>query len=97
MHLVTTQMSGLRRSLAALLVHELDLLLGTTAVGRVKVLVDDVREVSLTSWMVKNLGLTRVLTDDSSTIEKLVIADLCSPLNDGTQRKQVPEINEDRS
>lgn len=82
MHLATTRMSGLRRSLAALLVRELDLLPGITAVGRGKVIMDDLREERLTCWMVQNLGLTWVLTDDSSAIEKLVIADLCSPLND---------------
>lgn len=82
MHLATTRMSGLRRSLAALLVQELDLLPGITAVGRGKVLMDDLREARLTSWMVQNLSLTWVLTNDSSAIEKLVIADLCSPLND---------------
>lgn len=81
MHLTTTRMSGLRRSLAALLVHELDLLIGTTSVGKGKIVVDDVREARLTSWMVRNLRLTWVLTDDSSDIEKLVIADLLAPLN----------------
>lgn len=82
MHLATTRMSGLRRSLAALLVRELGLLPGITAVGRGKVIMDDLCEARLTSWMVQNLYLTWVLTNDWSAIEKLVIADLCSPLND---------------
>jgi hypothetical protein len=81
MHLTTTRYSGLRRSLAALLVHELDLLPGTASVGKGKVVVDDVREARLTSWMVRNLRLTWIVTDDSSNIEKPLIADLLSPLN----------------
>lgn len=56
MHLATTRMSGLRPSLAALLVRELDLLPGITAVGGGKVIMDDLREGRLTSWMVQNLS-----------------------------------------
>lgn len=82
MHLTTTRMSGLRRSLAALLLNELDLRPGTTSVGKGKVVMDDVRELCLTSWMIQNLRLSWALTDDSSDVEKWIIADLCSPLND---------------
>lgn len=82
MRLKTTRHSGLRRSLAALLVHELDLLPGTTGVGKGRVVVDELGEARITGWMVENLGLTWVLTANSTALEKLIIADLCPPLND---------------
>jgi hypothetical protein len=81
MHLKTTRYSGLRRSLAALLVRELELLPGITSVGKGKLIVDEVCEQRLTDWMVRNLGLTWVLTTDSTPLEKLIIADACPPLN----------------
>jgi len=87
MHLKTTRFSGLRRSLAALLVDELDLLPGTTPVGKGKVVLEQDYEDRITSWMVQNLLLTWVLTPDSTNLEKLVIADLCSPLNYKYARK----------
>lgn len=81
MHLKTTRYSGLRRSLAALLLHELDLLPGITSVGKGKVILDEIRERRLTDWMVENLGLTWVVTTNSTALEKLIIADECPPLN----------------
>ncbi|MFF2348081.1 GIY-YIG nuclease family protein [Pseudarthrobacter sp. NPDC058119] len=81
MHLKTTRYSGLRRSLAALLLHELDLLPGITSVGKGKVIIEEAREQRLTDWMVQNLRLTWVVTTDSTALEKLIIADQCPPLN----------------
>lgn len=42
---------------------------------------DELHEQRLTNWMLQNLRLTWVVTGNSSAFEKLIIADLCPPLN----------------
>ena len=82
MHLKTTRMSTLRRSLVALLVDELELLdqivpgpgqkFGLTAEG----------DSLLSFWMGNNLNLTWHETQEPGTHERLIVGDLMPPLND---------------
>ncbi|PPG60268.1 hypothetical protein C5C57_05560 [Rathayibacter sp. AY1C5] len=82
MHLKTTRMSTLRRSLVALLVDELELRdqvapgpgqkFGLTAEG----------DSLLTHWIASNLNVTWHETPAPGTHERLIVGDLVPPLND---------------
>lgn len=80
-HLGRTRGSALRRTLAAVLVHELGL--------APHVLVDarswglrPIGEERLTSWMRQHLAVTWVELDDPGDVEKELISHLLPPLND---------------
>lgn len=82
MHLKTTRMSTLRRSLVALLVDELELRdqivpgpgqkFGLTAEG----------DSLLTHWIASNLNVTWHETPEPGTHERQIVGDLMPPLND---------------
>lgn len=82
MHLKTTRMSTLRRSLAALLWKELDLLPGITDRGAGKFSIAPAQEQHLTEWMLTNLRVTWVTHDSPGTVEKPIIFDVLPPFND---------------
>ncbi|WP_230671124.1 GIY-YIG nuclease family protein [Rathayibacter sp. Leaf248] len=82
MHLKTTRMSTLRRSLVALLVDELELRdqiapgpgqkFGLTAEG----------DSLVTHWMASHLNVTWHETPEPGMHERLIVGDLMPPLND---------------
>jgi hypothetical protein len=84
MHLKSTRVSTIRRSLTALLHGELGLLPGATPDPRrrTKYRLTPQNEVNLTRWIESHLTVTWVMMDDPGAIEKTVVGDLLSPLND---------------
>lgn len=82
MHLKSTRMSTLRRSLAALLWEELDLLPGVIDKGAGKFTVAPAQEQQLTGWMLANLRVTWVTHHDPGTVEEQIVRAVLPPLND---------------
>jgi hypothetical protein len=80
-HLGRTRGSALRRTLAAVLVHELGLaphiMVDTRSWG-----LRPAGEERLTSWMRQHLTVTWVELDDPGDVEKELITHLLPPLND---------------
>jgi hypothetical protein len=81
MHLRSTRFSGLRRTLAALLLEELQLLPGVTATKGLKFSLSEPYESRLTQWMLSNLTVTWVVHHDPASIEAEIIRELVPPLN----------------
>lgn len=83
MHLEKTRMSTIRRSLAALLVDELDLLRGIAVDPRrrTKFSLATAAEPRLTHWMITHLRTTWVLHPSPEEVEKEIIEKLTPPLN----------------
>lgn len=85
MHLKQTRMSTLRRSLASLLVDELDLLPGAKlAAGKqhTKFSLAQGAEARLTAWMLEHLTVSVAEHLAPGLVEGAVIATLVPPLND---------------
>ena len=81
MHLKRTRVSGLRRSLSALLRDELDLAAGVQpARGGMFGLAKDL-EPRLTEWMLAHLLVTWVAHDAPGEVEREIISDELPPLN----------------
>ena len=81
MHLKRTRVSGLRRSLSALLWNELDLVAGVLpARGGMFGLTKDV-EPRLTEWMLDHLFVTWVIHDAPGEVESDIISEELPPLN----------------
>lgn len=81
MHLKRTRVSGLRRSLFALLRDELDLVPGVLpARGGMFGLAKDL-EPRLTDWMLDHLLVTWVIHDAPSEVESEIISEELPPLN----------------
>ena len=82
MHLASTRMSTVRRSLAALLFEELGLLAGLTVSGKGKFSLAPVQEKRLTEWMLEHLTVTWVVHVAPQDVEKQIVGDLLAPFND---------------
>ena len=82
MHLETTRMSTLRRSLAALLADELSLADEVTARPKGKYALTDAGEAGLTAWMLDRLTLTWAEHPTPATLERSIVSSLLPPLND---------------
>lgn len=81
MHLKRTRVSGLRRSLSALLWNELDLVPGVLpARGGMFGLAKDL-EPRLTDWMLDHLSVTWVIHDEPTQVESEIISAELPPLN----------------
>lgn len=80
-HLSRTRGSALRRSLAAVLVDELELQPHVVRDPRSWGL-SDVGEARLTAWMQEQLRVTWVELDDPGEVEQAIIRQLLPPLND---------------
>jgi hypothetical protein len=84
-HLGRTRGSGLRRSLAGLLVEQLNLdqhLLLNDVSRRSKFTLDEEGEARLTAWMLEHLRVTWVEMADPGRAEEALVASLLPPLND---------------
>ncbi|WP_442864223.1 GIY-YIG nuclease family protein [Arthrobacter sp. ATA002] len=83
MHLATTRVSAIRRSLAALLVDELRLLPGIAVDPRrrTKFSLAPAAEQRLTNWMTTHLQVTWILHPVPESFEEDIIKRLTPPLN----------------
>lgn len=82
MHLEATRMSTLRRSLAALLYEDLDLLPGVEVQRRGKFKLAPAHEDRLTAWMLRHLTFSWVIHLEPRRVEREIVADLLPPFND---------------
>ena len=85
MHLKQTRMSTLRRSLASLLVDELDLVPGARLAGgrqHTKFSLASAGEARLTAWMLEHLTVSIAEHPAPGLVEGAVIATIVPPLND---------------
>ncbi|MCJ1699953.1 hypothetical protein MT356_09480 [Rathayibacter festucae] len=82
MHLKTTRMSTLRRSLVALLVDELELRDQIVPGPGQKFELTAEGDSLLSFWMANNLHVTWHETPEPGTNERLIVGDLMPPLND---------------
>lgn len=80
-HLVITRRSALRRTLAALLRDELDLLQSVVPAPKGKYDLLPEYETRLTKWIEQNLRVTAVNHEAPALVERPVIQSLLSPLN----------------
>lgn len=76
-----TRWSSLRRSLAALLCDELELLEGAKSHPRGKFSLSPESEARLTSWMDRHLQVSCVLLQDPAAVEEELIRRTLCPLN----------------
>jgi hypothetical protein len=81
MHLAKTRVSALRRSLASLLVDELDLLPGARAHLKLKFSLGKDAEERLTDWMHEHLTVVTVAHPAPDAVECAVIGSVLPPLN----------------
>lgn len=85
MHLKQTRMSTLRRSLASLLVDELDVVPGAKLAGgrqHTKFSLAPAAEARLTAWMLEHLTVSVADHPAPGLVERAVIATIVPPLND---------------
>jgi len=81
MHLKRTRMSGLRRSLAALLRDELGLSSQVVAARGGMFGLTSAGEAALTGWMLEHLRVTWVAHPEPSSVERAIVAAELPPLN----------------
>lgn len=82
MHLESTRVSTVRRTLVALLQDHLELLPGVTVNGKGKFSLAVQYEQRLTAWMLENLRVTWATHEWPETVERQIIQDLLPPFND---------------
>lgn len=82
MHLQSTRVSSLRRSLASLLFDQLDLLPGARAHPERKFTLEHKAEERLTRWMEAHLTVVTVVHPSPGAVECAVIASILPPLHD---------------